>query len=233
MAVSRLCPLALAFSVAIVIAVSTVYTFINGYSEDMVFKFKRNRESSKRQSSLRKDITFPYQNIRLPNHIRPLSYDIYIHPNLTTFKFSGRVNIALRCYKPTKDIILHSRDLRVSDVKLTNSKQKRLKIARTEQHKKNQQYFIAMDEKLREKETYALYMEFNGTLSNSMEGFYRSSYRTKSEQIRWGLQTAFFLLFFNFKPEVHNLEVCIYDNGAANIYFASRTFLDCFFTRTC
>lgn len=185
MAVSRLCPLALAFSVAIAIAVSTVYTFINGYSEDMVFKFKRNGEPS--QSSLSKDVTFPHQKIRLPNDVRPLSYDIYIHPNLTTFKFSGWVKIVLRCYKPTKDIVLHSRDLCVGDVKLTNSKQKRLEIARTVQHKKNQQYLIAMDEELRQKETYALYMEFNGTLSNSLEGFYRSSYRTKSKQVRWGL----------------------------------------------
>ena len=176
MAVSRLCPLALAFSVAIIIAVSTVYTFINGYSEDLVFKFKRNRGPSKRQSSLGKEKAFPYQNIRLPNHVCPLSYDIYIHPNLTTFKFIGRVKIALRCYRPTKDIILHLRDLSVGDIKLTDSKQKRLKIARTVQHKKNQQYLIATSEELKEKETYALYLEFHGALSNNTEGFYKSSY---------------------------------------------------------
>lgn len=187
MAVSRLCPLALAFSVAIIIAVSTVYTFINGYSEDLVFKFKRNRGPSKRQSGLSKEIAFPYQNIRLPNNVRPLSYDIYIHPNLTTFKFYGRVKIALRCYRPTKNIILHLRDLSVGDIKLTDSKQNHLKIARTVQHKKNQQYLIATDKELREKETYAIYLENNGTLSNNLEGFYKSSYKTKSGQVRLGL----------------------------------------------
>ena len=184
MAVSRLCPLALAFGVALIIAVSTVYTFISGYSEDLVFKFKRNRGPSKRQSRLAKKMAFPYQNIRIPNHVRPLSYNVYIHPNLTTFKFSGRVKIELRCYQPTRNVIFHVRDLRVANVKLTDSKQKRLKIAQTVQYEKNQQYLIAVNKELREKERYALHMEFNGTLSKNMEGFYRSSYKTKTGQVR-------------------------------------------------
>lgn len=184
MAVSRLCPLAFAFSIAIIIAVSTVYTFISGYSEDLVFKLKRSRGHSKRQSRLDKKMAFPYQNIRIPNHVRPLSYDIYIHPNLTTFKFYGRVIIELRCYQPTRNVIFHVRDLRVANVKLTDSRQKRLKIARAVQYKKNQQHLIGVNEELREKERYALYMEFNGTLSKNMEGFYRSSYKTKTGQAR-------------------------------------------------
>lgn len=187
MAVSRLCPLALAFGVALIIAVSTVYTFISGYSEDLVFKFKRSRGPSKRHSRLDQKIAFSHQNFRIPNHVRPLSYDIYIHPNLTTFKFSGRVIIDVRCYQPTRKIIFHVRDLSVGNVKLADSNQKRLKIAQTLQHEKNQQYLIALNEELREKERYGLYMEFNGTLSKNMEGFYRSSYKTKTGQVRFVL----------------------------------------------
>lgn len=184
MAVSRLCPLALAFSVALIIAVSTVYTFINGYSEDLVFKLKRSPGPSKGKSQELDKAAFPYQNIRLPNHVRPMSYDVYIHPNLTTFKFTGKVKIVLRCYQRTKTVILHVRELRVGDIKLTDSKQKGLRIAHRMQHKENQQFLIAMDQELRENETYALYLEFNGALSNNMEGFYRSSYKTKSGQVR-------------------------------------------------
>lgn len=195
MAVSRLCPLALAFSVALIIAVSTVYTFINGYNEDLVFKFKRSRGPSKRESRLDQKIAFSHQNFRIPNHIRPLSYDIYIHPNLTTFKFSGRVTIDVRCYQPTRKVIFHVRDLTVGNVKLTDSNQKRLKIAQTVQHKKNQQYLIALKEELREKERYALYMEFNGTLSKNMEGFYRSNYKSKTGQVRLVFQ--FFVTLFD------------------------------------
>jgi len=187
MAVSRLCPLAVAFSVALVIAASSVYTFINSYSEEMVYKFKRTGETSKESANFDKEVTLPYKNIRLPNNIRPLSYDLYMHPNLTTFKFSGKVEIVLRCLQPTKNIILHLRDLRVGDIGLTDSKQNRLKILRRMEYKKNQQYLITMDEELKEKTSYALYMEFKGALSSNMEGFYKSSYKTKTGQLRLGL----------------------------------------------
>lgn len=195
MAVSRLFPLALAFSVALIIAVSTVYTFINGYSEDfsLVFKFKRNQEPSVRQSTLDKGMPFPHNNIRLPKQVLPLSYRIYIHPNLTTFKFTGTVNILLRCFQPTKNLILHIRDLSVGEIQLTDSKQKRLTIVRRMQHKENQQYLIATNEELKEKERYSLDMEFSGVLSKNMEGFYRSSYKTKSGQVRL-VTNKYFLL---------------------------------------
>ena len=195
MAVSRLFPLALAFSVALIIAVSTVYTFINGYSEDfnLVFKFKRNQEPSVRQSTLDKGMPFPHNNIRLPKQVLPLSYRIYIHPNLTTFKFTGTVNILLRCFQPTKNLILHMRDLSVGEIQLTDSKQKRLTIGRRMQHKENQQYLIATNEELKEKERYSLNMEFSGVLSKNMEGFYRSSYKTKSGQVRL-VTNKYFLL---------------------------------------
>ena len=199
MAVSRLCPLALAFSVALIIAVSTVYTFINGYSEGLVYKFKRNGEQSKKNPNLDKESTFPYKNIRLPNHIRPLSYDVYIHPNLTTFKFSGKVKILLQCVQPTKNVILHLRDLRVEDVKMVDSKQNSLKIARRMEHKKNQQYLIAVEEELGKVETYELYLEFKGALSNNMEGFYKSSYKTKDGQERLALKRR----FMQFESEVY------------------------------
>ncbi|CAH3110477.1 unnamed protein product [Pocillopora meandrina] len=193
MAVSRLFPLALAFSVALIIAVSTVYTFINGYSEDfgLVFKFKRNQEPSVRQSTLDKGMPFPHTNIRLPKQVLPLSYRIYIHPNLTTFKFTGTVNILLRCFQPTKNLILHMRDLSVGEIQLTDSKQKRLTIVRRMQHKENQQYLIATNEELKEKERYSLNMEFSGVLSKNMEGFYRSSYKTKSGQVKYLATTQF------------------------------------------
>ena len=196
MAVSRLCPLALAFSVALIIAVSTVYTFINGFSEDLVYKFKRNGDNTKKSKNLDKEATFPYQNIRLPRDVRPLSYDLYIHPNLTTFKFSGKVKITLRCLRPTRNVILHLRDLCVRDSRITDAKGNKLKIVRRMEHKKNQQHLIAVEKELEEKATYALYLEFKGTLSSNMEGFYKSSYKTKSGKVRSGVVTLVFLNIF-------------------------------------
>lgn len=32
---------------------------------------------------------FPWHNIRLPNFVKPLKYNLTIHPNLTTFEVKG------------------------------------------------------------------------------------------------------------------------------------------------
>lgn len=55
------------------------------------------------------------------------------------------------------------------------------------EHKKHQQYLIALEKELDVKETYALYLEFKGALSSNLEGFYKSSYKTKSGQERSGV----------------------------------------------
>lgn len=85
------------------------------------------------------------------------------------------------------------RDLSVGEIQLTDSEQKRLTIVRRMQHKENQQYLIATNEELKEKERYSLNMEFSGVLSKNMEGFYRSSYKTKSGQVRL-VTNKYFLL---------------------------------------
>lgn len=182
MTVSRLFPLALAFGVALIIAISTVFTFINGYREDLIYQIKRRGQTLKKNSKPNEEATSSY---RLPKYIRPISYDIYIHPNLTTFKFSGNVKIKLRCYRQTKKVVLHTHDLRIGEIKIMDSKEKRLIISRGMRHGKRQQYVIIMKEDLRKMATYKLYLTFNGALSDGLEGFYKSSYKTRSGNVRY------------------------------------------------
>ena len=182
MTVSRLFPLALAFGVALTIAISTVFTFINGYREDLIYQIKRRGGTLKKNSKPYEEATSSY---RLPKYIRPISYDIYIHPNLTTFKFSGNVKIKLRCYRQTKKVVLHAHDLRIGEIKIMDSKQKRLRISRGMRHRKKQEYVIIMKEDLREMATYELCLAFNRALSDGLEGFYKSSYKARSGNVRY------------------------------------------------
>ena len=66
-----------------------------------------------------------------------------------------------------------------------DSKQKRLRISRGMRHGKKQQYVIIMKEDLREMATYELYLAFNGALSDGLEGFYKSSYKARSGNVRY------------------------------------------------
>lgn len=79
---------------------------------------------------------FPWNNIRLPPFIKPTRYNITIHPNLTTLEvkgidsvsfyqiitllykyidFSGQVSIEFVVEKDTNFIVLHSKNLTITD----------------------------------------------------------------------------------------------------------------------
>ncbi|XP_070546050.1 leucyl-cystinyl aminopeptidase-like [Ptychodera flava] len=59
---------------------------------------------------------FPYSSVRLPKDVVPETYDLFMHPNLTTQQFSGRVVINVRIAKPTSAIILHMQRISLSDI---------------------------------------------------------------------------------------------------------------------
>lgn len=130
------------------------------------------------------DKDFPHKNILLPKDIQPERYQVYLHPNLTTFDFHGGVKIDVTCEKPTKHILLHMKHLNITSYGVRDSGGNRLPVLRVAESKKLEQYLVEMREELKEGEKYTVKLEFNGHLSNTMTGFYKSSYKTKSGEIR-------------------------------------------------
>jgi len=63
---------------------------------------------------------FPWQDIRLPSHTIPIHYDIFLHPNLTTFYMTGSVEILLTILEKTNFFVIHSKDLNISEVSVSN-----------------------------------------------------------------------------------------------------------------
>lgn len=58
---------------------------------------------------------FPWNNVRLPSFVRPTRYNITIHPNLTTLEVKGQVSIEFHVEKDTQFIVLHSKNLTITD----------------------------------------------------------------------------------------------------------------------
>lgn len=58
---------------------------------------------------------FPWNNVRLPTFIKPLRYNITIHPNITTLDVKGQVSIEFMVEKETHFIVLHSKNLTISE----------------------------------------------------------------------------------------------------------------------
>ena len=58
-------------------------------------------------------------DLRLSEHVKPILYDLLLHPDLVTGDFSGNVKIDLAIASRISDFALHSNLLNVSSVKLS------------------------------------------------------------------------------------------------------------------
>lgn len=143
---------------------------------------------------------FPYSDIRLPKHLVPLRYRIYLHPNLTTFNVFGSTRILIRCLTPTKKVILHFKGQMITDIRLLDGSYLNGPIVVKDvlvenEHRVNAEKELLMVESPKELEVgkdYTLIVRYNGTLSESLQGFYRSSYKTKKGETRYEF---FFVLY--------------------------------------
>ena len=129
---------------------------------------------------------FPWRDIRLPSSIAPLEYDIYLHPNLTQRQFSGDVNIKCKVIEETKFIVLHSRDLVVSNflVKILPDNEEK-KITKHLEYVKNEQIYLDLESSIPAGNEILIKMHFEGKLIKKLSGFYLSSYEDSKNVTRF------------------------------------------------
>lgn len=135
---------------------------------------------------------FTYSEVRLPKDLQPLRYRVYLHPNLTTFTVFGSTRILIRCVKPTKRVILHLKKNTIINISLLkdsylNKPIDPKDVLAENLFRVNEEKELIMVESPSELEAgrnYTLIVRYNGTLSDSLEGFYKSSYKTKNGETR-------------------------------------------------
>ncbi|XP_037634148.1 endoplasmic reticulum aminopeptidase 1-like isoform X3 [Sebastes umbrosus] len=125
---------------------------------------------------------FPWDSMRLPKTISPVHYDLTIHPNLTTLDFTGVVRIQLDVHEDTSSIILHSKQLQISNVGLLETEG--LKPLRVLEYPLFDEIALLSDSVLTKGRRYEVQLEFAANLSDSFSGFYKSTYRTSSGEDR-------------------------------------------------
>lgn len=125
---------------------------------------------------------FPWEHMRLPKTVSPLHYDLTIHPNLTTLDFTGVVRIQLDVHEDTSTIVLHAKQMQVSNVLLLAPEGVRpLQVL---EYPRFHQLALLSDSVLTKGRKYEVQLEFAANLSDSFHGFYKSSYRTSSGEVR-------------------------------------------------
>ncbi|GAB5567043.1 endoplasmic reticulum aminopeptidase 1 [Prionailurus iriomotensis] len=136
---------------------------------------------------------FPWDKIRLPEHISPVHYDLMIHANLTTLTFEGTTQIEITASQPTTTIILHSHHLQISKATLRKRVGERLTAEplRVLEYPLHEQIALLAPEPLVVGLLYTVVIDYAGTLSEHLNGFYKSTYRTKEGEVRVLASTHF------------------------------------------
>jgi len=134
---------------------------------------------------------FPWQKIRLPSNLVPEKYLVQLHPNLTTFKFKGFVEMLLECKKSTSYVYFHAKNMDLTEIKLYKVDDQANKLGESLaigekwlESPKLEMYAVKVEQKLKAGTRYILYVEFKATLADKLAGFYKSSYKNKKGEIR-------------------------------------------------
>lgn len=121
----------------------------------------------------------PY--IRLPRSVEPEHYDVELQPYIIpdNFTFDGKVKILIKVLEGTDNVTLHINNITVDTATLRlieAASGDQVEIASTSEDAERQFYILHLKNNLKQGSMYEVYMEFLGSLTDQLAGFYRSSY---------------------------------------------------------
>nr|XP_012629235.1 endoplasmic reticulum aminopeptidase 1 isoform X1 [Microcebus murinus] len=151
----------------------------------------QNREATSPEAG--NGTPFPWNQMRLPEHVIPVHYDLMIHANLTTLTFWGTTEVEITASQPTSAIILHSHHLQISKATLRKGAGERPleEPLRVLEHRAHEQIALLAPEPLRVGLPYTVVIHYAGNLSENFHGFYKSTYRTEGGEVRVLASTQF------------------------------------------
>uniref|UniRef100_A0A8C9X615 Aminopeptidase n=1 Tax=Sander lucioperca TaxID=283035 RepID=A0A8C9X615_SANLU len=130
--------------------------------------------------------------MRLPKNLIPLSYKVFLMPQLytriiekvnvtspnQTMDFLGNSTVSFQCVERTSTIYLKSMNLAVSNGKVKNENtNKMIEVSAMKTHRDDTNFLeIQLREALEEGGNYSLFLTFKGEISENLDGMYVSTY---------------------------------------------------------
>lgn len=127
-------------------------------------------------------------SFRLPKDVKPLHYDIYLHPDLEEGTFQGKVTILIDVLDRRSYVAVHQKDLNITSTKLKTYDREvdyEFEILETIPIPKNEMFVVATKNEMHSG-LYNLSLEFNGALQpDKIVGFYSSKYKDSQNRTRY------------------------------------------------
>lgn len=118
-----------------------------------------------------------YNEINLPDNFKPLSYIIYLYPNIQYKNLTGLVKIRIECMKNTTEIVLHASRINVHEVQLKNGTGAIIPITNKKRNDQKNYLIINTNEILNVSQKYDLFLGFSKKLHfDSGDGVYLTNY---------------------------------------------------------
>ena len=119
--------------------------------------------------------SFPWEsNVRLPRSVVPIHYDLYLHPELETDMFSGKVSILMNSQEARDHFLVHVKYLDIQDAKMFQGRES-VDLMEVIESEKNE-FLVFRTPKEVPAGNYTLQIEFKGSLTRGLVGFYKSLY---------------------------------------------------------
>ena len=126
----------------------------------------------------------PWERLRLPETILPISYDLKVRTDLTNLVFNGSVDILIECFEKTNIILVHNRNLTIpagTTTLMRDDGDTAPGFLQEPWLTEDTEYIvIQLVDLLEVGAKYRLHIEFNNVLRNDLGGYYWSSYKPKS-----------------------------------------------------
>lgn len=124
----------------------------------------------------------PESNVRsiLPEGVKPKAYQLFLQPDLAKRTFSGKEKVTIEVSKETGEIVLNAAELNVKDAVLEDLNGNSLSSLKIIPETEGELlHLVAQKQKIAEG-SYALSLNFNGTLNAKLRGFYYATYKDSS-----------------------------------------------------
>ncbi|KJH46568.1 hypothetical protein DICVIV_07351 [Dictyocaulus viviparus] len=117
---------------------------------------------------------FPWNSVRLPRDVIPLSYNLTIHPNITTKTLDGSVTIDIKILNTTRLIVLNTNNIVMTTFSLSvNSKRSEAELYTCSMLS---QWAFVIETDLHADDIVELGIEFNGKVLPDLHGLYISTH---------------------------------------------------------